>query len=174
MVSNHNCLIKKIVFLLYSISNLIQRTDCCVLLVYCEIKCDPDPSGLFFAHVHGCCIWFLRLFWNSAMKTAELRGSLKSWNMVETAGFVSLCFGHTWFIVLSPVLGDSALNRFFPGLYCCTACWLWHEYPLSLLNLSVIDSPCVVFAAGPPPSAAHNVAWKHNVKRPRLETCGSS
>ncbi|CAB1429206.1 unnamed protein product [Pleuronectes platessa] len=29
-----------------------------------------------------------------------------------------------------------------------------HEYPLSLFNLIVIDSPCVVFAAGPPPSAA--------------------
>lgn len=86
--------------------------------------------------------------------------------MVEMAGLVSLvCPGHTGFIVLEPCFGEGPFNRFFFHPICrYAACWPWHGYPLSLFNRGVIDSPRVVFAAGPPPSAAQNAAREHNAQ----------
>lgn len=94
------------------------------------------PTHWPFCPIVWTCVWMSRLIplWKPQCWEEKRRE-----NTVETAGFVSLCFGHTWFIVLSMVL-ETPLNWLFPPLYRCQACWLWHEYPLSLFNISVIDS----------------------------------
>lgn len=79
-------------------------------IMYTEPHPHTDPSGSLVER-GGLYLMFNICFWNSAVKPTELRGSLKSSNTVETAGFASPCFGHTWFIVLSFSFGDPPLAK---------------------------------------------------------------
>lgn len=85
------------------------------------------------------------------MKTAALQELFEEWKEVKHSGN-----GRIWPHLICCVLFKVDFSVFFSSPYCCPACWLWHQYPLGLFNLSVTDSSCVVFAAGPPPSTAQN------------------